>query len=171
MSTEGSLDQHVGPIRSRLLHNMSVPPRTVISYGRNRRVVGKVLLFQLPPDVHATDAVALLSVLDGRQRRCSLKLAEQELRERINKHAASLPLPNAAVVVQPPRRANARISNVLSAITVMAKSSGNVYLQAKEPNLAMIREGGNIGVIVPTVPPAGGRSSTGSPRQHERSAT
>jgi hypothetical protein len=75
--------------------------------------------------------------------------AERELRQRISAHALTLPLPKAAVVTESHLAGDRVCDDLLSVVTVLAKSSGHVYLRDKEPNLAAIRPGRRVVLLLP----------------------
>ena len=75
--------------------------------------------------------------------------ADRQLRERINAHALTLPLPPAAVVTDSCLQGDQVCEDLLSVVTVLAKSSGHVYLRDKQPNLAAIRPGRRVVVLIP----------------------
>ncbi len=75
--------------------------------------------------------------------------AEGRLRQRIEAHARTLALPPAAVVLDNYLKGDRVCKDLLSVVTVLAKSSGNVYLRDKQPNLAAIRPGRRVVVLLP----------------------
>ena len=75
--------------------------------------------------------------------------ADRQLRERINAHALTLPLPPAAVVTDSCFQGDQVCEDLLSVVTVLAKSSGHVYLRDKQPNLAAIQPGRRVVVLIP----------------------
>ena len=75
--------------------------------------------------------------------------ADRQLRERINAHALTLPLPPAAVVTDSCLQGDQVCEDLLSVVTVLAKSSGHVYLRDKQPNLAAIQPGRRVVVLIP----------------------
>jgi len=143
-----------------LLHNMSVAPRTVINYkASKRRVYGTGLIFQMPDAIDSLTPAKLLALLDKQpgskapRRRNPVKLtpneAEAELRARIDAHAQSLRLPPVAAVVPNAVKGDRTESDLLTVVTVLAKSSSHVYLRDKEPNLASITPGRRIILLLP----------------------
>src|SRR4029077_17030827 len=83
--------------RPSLLHNMSAPPRAVIQH-QAVAPGGSTLLFRLPPGLRYAGPAGLLARLTGRRWTRRPRAAEAELRQRVNEHAARLPLPPAALV-------------------------------------------------------------------------
>ena len=141
-----------------LLHNMSVAPQTVISHrGGDRRTYGKGWIFRMPDVEGSLDSARILALLDGvptkAKRRPAKAPTEQEadrqLRERINAHARTLPLPPAAAVTDSSLKGDEVRQDLLSVVTVLAKSSSHVYLRDKQPNLAAIQLGRRVVVLIP----------------------
>jgi hypothetical protein len=121
-----------------LLHNMSGPPQTQISYRAaadarpSRRMV-----FALPEGFGSATPERLLRAFDGTRRRGTM--AVRDLRNRLNAHAAEVPLPPAALVVERQTQGDEVCAELLTICTVLAKSSDRIYLRDKEPNLDAIR--------------------------------
>ena len=159
---------------SGLLHNMSGAPQAQIQHkSPHRRVCGAGVIFALE-NIDADPEKLLRSVerqasnLSTDKRSWLLRHVagqaalteaevERDLRERINAHALTLPLPPAALVTDRAENGDERCTDLLSIITVLAKSSGHVYLRDKEPNLAQIRPGRRVILLFPA-----GRADTES---------
>jgi hypothetical protein len=124
--------------RPALLHNMSTPPRAVIAHDAPPRRF-RAIAFRVAPELDL-DPVALLRRLDGKPWSGKPEEAERELRRRLDEHAAKLPFPAAVLVSDHAAGADDGSGDLLTSCTVLAKSSGRVYLRDKEPNLANIRE-------------------------------
>jgi hypothetical protein len=140
------------------LHNMSVAPRTTITYQNGPgRAYGEAWVFRLPPaerPFQPTEILRMLVEADNTDSGPGERLprqedAETELCARINAHATELPLPAAAVVRDREFAGDREINDLLSVVTVLAKSSGYVYLRDKHPNLAAIRPGRRVVVLAP----------------------
>ncbi len=71
-----------------------------------------------------------------------------ELRRRLNEHARALHLPAAALVTSHKTADDAECRDLLSVLTVLAKSSGHVYLRDKEANLAVLHPGRRVVLLV-----------------------
>ena len=139
-----------------LLHNMSVAPQTVITHqGGDRRTYGTGWIYRLPDFQGSLDSARILALLDGvptetKSRQTPIDPeADRQLRERINAHALTLPLPPAAVVTDSCLQGDQVCEDLLSVVTVLAKSSGHVYLRDKQPNLAAIQPGRRVVVLIP----------------------
>ena len=141
-----------------LLHNMSVAPRTVISHqGGDRRTYGKGWAFRMPDVDGSVNSARILALLDGSPTRANSQQAtaptdqeaDRQLRKRIDTHALTLPLPPAAVVTDSSLTGDEVCRDLLSVATVLAKSSSHVYLRDKQPNLAAIRPGRRVVVLLP----------------------
>jgi hypothetical protein len=136
-----------------LLHNMSAPPRTVIDHpGGDRRVIAHGVVFALPLADPPPLAADLLSRLDGRPCTLPTAEAEAELRRRLRAHVPKLPLPPAAVVTSRTVPGDEECRDLLSTLAVLARSSDHVYLRDKEPNLAALRPGRRVVLLVPRRP-------------------
>jgi len=132
-----------------LLHNMSAPANTTISWNAPaHRAFGFGIVVSLPDTCKAARASGLLQLLDGGKRR-SAKAAEDELRRRIQARAVELPLPLVAAATAQARDGDVVCTDLLTIMTVLAKSSSRVYLRDKEPNLASIVPGRRLVLIVP----------------------
>jgi hypothetical protein len=77
------------------------------------------------------------------------KAAEAKLRSRIQARALELPLPPVAAATAQARDGDVECTDLLTIMTVLAKSSSRVYLRDKEPNLASIVPGRRLILIVP----------------------
>ena len=151
--TRKSAREPLGP----LLHNMSVAPQTVITHqGGDRRTYGTGWVYRLPDFQGNLNSARILALLDGVPTKTKSKRARQidpeadrQLRERINAHALTLPLPPAAVVTDSCLQGDQVCEDLLSVVTVLAKSSGHVYLRDKQPNLAAIQPGRRVVVLIP----------------------
>jgi hypothetical protein len=122
-----------------LLHNMSSMPQTVIAHEAPRPRF-RAIAFRLPASVTDLDAASLLRRLDRRAWVGTPEDAERELRRRLNEHAAKLPYPGAVIVSERSAGAERGPADLLTVCAVLAKSSGQVYLRDKEPNLSSIRK-------------------------------
>ena len=132
-----------------LLHNMSCPPRTRVTHkAADGRTYGTGLVCRIPDDCRK-NATAWLSKLDNKRRRLGDERAEHELRDRLNRHARKVKLPPAAVVQDTARQGDKECNDLLTVLTVLAKSAGHVYLRDKEPDLARFTPGRRVVVVVP----------------------
>jgi hypothetical protein len=132
-----------------LLHNMSAPAMTTISWGAPaQRLFGFGIVVALPETCKAANARKLLQILDGETPR-TVKAAEEELRRRIQARSLELPLPPAAAIAAQARSGDVECTDLLTIMTVLAKSSSHVYLRDKDPNLASIVPGRRLILIVP----------------------
>ena len=151
--TRKSARQPLGP----LLHNMSVAPQTVITHqGGNRRTYGTGWVYRMPDFQGSLDSARILGLLDGLPVKTKSKRAavidpeaDRQLRDRINAHALTLPLPPAAAVTDSCFQNDQVCEDLLSVVTVLAKSSGHVYLRDKQPNLTSIQPGRRVVVLIP----------------------
>jgi hypothetical protein len=96
--------------------------------------------------------VGLLATLDGRLWTGTAAEAEAELRRRINSCAATLPYPAAVLISDRTAGAVAAPEDLLTVCTVVAKSSSQVYLRDKEPNLANLQSERTVVLHIPEAP-------------------
>jgi hypothetical protein len=149
-----SVREPLGP----LLHNMSVAPQTVITHqGGDQRTYGKGWVYRMPDLQGSLNSARILALLAGSPKKTRSQQAtaatdlkaDRQLRERINAHALTLPLPPAAVVTDSCLPGDQVCEDLLSVVTVLAKSSGHVYLRDKQPNLATIQPGRRVVLLIP----------------------
>ena len=132
-----------------LLHNMSAPAQTTINWGAPaRRLFGFGIVIALPEICNAACASQLLQLLEGGKRKTA-KAAEAELHRRIQARALELPLPPVTAATSQVRDGDIECADLLTIMTVLAKSSSRVYLRDKEPNLVSIVPGRRLVLIVP----------------------
>ncbi len=131
-----------------LLHNMSCAPRSQIQHrSPYRRARGRGIVFALRGD---QDMLAeLTGCITGGLSLTPRDDAERELRRRIDAHARTLPFPAAALVTDRAEPEDEPCEDLLTIITVLAKSSGHVYLRDKAPNLNQIKPGRRVILLVP----------------------
>ena len=133
------------PARQNMLHNMSCAPRSQIQHrSKYRRVGMRGIIFALSSgreevEAHIQSLYADLGTADPRE----------ALRARIDAHAKTLPLPAAALATDQGEPTDEYCQDLLTIATVLAKSSGRVYLRDKVPNLDRIAPGRRIVLIVP----------------------
>lgn len=131
-----------------LLHNMSIPAKTTITHDAPEyRVYGHGIVIGLPTCVLTTGAIELLDALGCSPR--SRDTADLELRAKIEAHALALPLPAAVAVDGQSRNGDTECTDLLTIITILAKSSSRVYLRDKEPNLSSIVAGRRLILLLP----------------------
>ena len=129
-----------------LLHNIGAPPRTVVRYSGLSSMTtpaaegadpspspmhGSAVRFVLPEDVETSSPAAMLHSLGvdpGDDPQATLESL-------INARANALPLPDGCVVI-PANDAHRIIwTDALSALAILAKSSGSIWLRAKMPTV------------------------------------
>jgi hypothetical protein len=122
---------------------MSVPTQTTLQHAcADPRGFGHGIVYEMP-SFGMTITPALLL------RNLGLSGQEDELRRVLNEQARKLPLPSAAVITDRVEAGDARCEELLDVLTVLAKSSGRVYLRDKEPNLGGLVAGRRVVVLVP----------------------
>ena len=135
--------------KSGILRNMSCAPRARIQHtSPYRRHNCRGIVFALKA---GEDALALLirTARPGELALAQPDDAQRNLRRRIDSHAHTLQLPAAALVVDRVEPGDERCRDLLSIVTVLAKSSSCVYLRDKVPNLNQIQPGRRIVLLVP----------------------
>jgi len=154
------------PEGSALLHNMSTPPKTVVTYAglgelaraaqqRNPSrapaqisysgVFGMALRFELPRALRGQPPEAILKILEiAPQGEASRQLAAL-----INARANTLSLPDGCVVVA--ERPDARVlwDDPISVLAVLAKASASVWLRSKTPALHAAVQRQQVTLLVP----------------------
>ncbi len=151
---------------TRLLHNMSAPPKSVVSYaglsrasieavtpdngGRKSRVAadsvyGIPAAFWIPDPLRKCGPVKILQQL-GEEPGLD---AEKELVALIEKRTEELPLPNACVVVPNKPAHGCPWADPLAALAVITKSSATVWLRSKSPRLSLIGTRQAVSLLVP----------------------
>ena len=136
--------------RGALLHNMSVPPSSVVKYAglndlsssldrsrsrinpRASDVFGTAVRFVVPDDVPREGARALLEYLGVSPG----PRPEAQLCRLIDARARELPLPDGCVVVTDGNRHRVIWNDLLSVLAVLAKCSSTVWLRAKTPSIS-----------------------------------
>ena len=138
-----------GGQQNNVLHNMSCAPTSRIQHlSEYRRPGSRGIVFAL---ASGENAIAALSK-DLRTDRGSAARSDdlhRSLRRLIDTHARTLPFPAAAIVTDKAEPIDEKCSDLLTIATVLAKSSGHVYLRDKVPNLGQITPGRRVVLIVP----------------------
>jgi hypothetical protein len=157
-----------------LIHNMSAPPKSVVSYaglgglssvsgsgGTGRRgarpdddrAFGASVNFRLDPEMTARTARGILQRLGAR----TGPDPDATLVALIERRAAELPLPDGCLVIPTHPGARHRLiwPDLLSVLAVLSKCSEHVWLRAKCPSLSAALSRRQATLFVP--PPLGGR--------------
>ncbi|MCH2587831.1 MAG: hypothetical protein MK004_05095 [Planctomycetales bacterium] len=119
----------------RLLHNMSVRPRTRLFHPEetSTRSHGVGLVFRFSADDWGEDPRRLAGLLGiGVAREAD---AEQTLRKCLDEHVRQMPLPDACLVTEHSVLHDSTCACDLAGAAVMSKSSGNIFLKQKQPSL------------------------------------
>ena len=127
------------------LYNSGYPIPVQIS-EKSSPAPGKIVLFALPDGLNS--AADVLSRIDNRQWAGHEELAERELKKRINEHVKTLPYPPAALIV-PEGKPDEQCGCLLTVCTILSKSSGQVYLASKNPNLSYLAAGRAVRMFIP----------------------
>ncbi len=145
---QGARKAPLQPAASCVLQNMSCAPYHDISYhSPYRRPNCQGMIFALAPGRD------LLPSLLEQPETANLSLtspesAECALRQRIDAHALTLPFPAAALVTDRAEPEDVDCDDLMSIATVLAKSSGHVYLRDKTPNLNQIKPGRRVVLLI-----------------------
>lgn len=166
----------MNPEQPELLHNMSVPPKTVVRFEglgmdnapnlwpppqTRKRIHGIPLRFRLDDEVRGLKPAQLLRLVDPTSRIRVHALAEPELARRIDARARELPLPDGCLVTLWYETDAAPWPDVLTTLAVLSKCTDTVWLRAKPPSLEVARARVVVSLLVPpafaaAVPSAGG---------------
>jgi len=127
------------------LYNSGYPIPVQIS-EKSSPAPGKIVLFALPEGLNT--AADILARIDDEQWRGNEELAERELKRRINEHVKTLPYPPAALILAR-GEPNEQCGCLLTVCTILSKSSGQVYLASKNPNLSYVTAGRAVRMFIP----------------------
>ena len=119
----------------RLLHNMSVRPRTRLFHPEetSTRSHGVGQVFRFSADDWGEDPRRLAGLLGiGVAREAD---AEQTLRKCLDELVGQMPLPDACLVTEHIVLHDSTCACDLAGAAVMSKSSGNIFLKQKQPSL------------------------------------
>ena len=116
--------------------------------ARDRRngEFGTAVTFKLPKSVRSVSARHLLGVCAPDEK---TKEPEKALLHLIEERARELPLPDGAVVIPPKEQHEEPWADVLSALAVLTKSSGAVWLRTKTPRLSVLKGRRQVSLLVP----------------------
>jgi hypothetical protein len=145
-----------------LLHNMSTPPRSVITYGglsdlnsKSRfgvsglggrpKVFGRFVAFRLSKGLRVRSAKLILDRL-GKEAGSN---AEETLLGLIERRASELPLPDGCVAKPCEESHPSPWPDELAALAIITKSSANVWLRGKVPSLSSLRDRGAVSLLLP----------------------
>jgi hypothetical protein len=130
-----------------LLHNMSAPSRTTITFQAPAdRPYGHGVIIALRDSLPKLTPARVLRLL---QKDPPAKQAEIMLKKLIEARAQELPLPPAVAISSQARSGDTSCEDLLTIVTILAKSSSRVYLRDKSPNLESIVAGRRLVLIVP----------------------
>lgn len=158
----------VDPESTKCLGNMSTPPKSTVSYlglgdlsgeskvtgqsgtqasTRDRFSYGRVITFRLLDQGLPVSLAALLEAVGIDPAKPD---AEKVLIGRIEARARELPLPDGAAVVECAMPdLPSPWTDTLSALAVLTKASGAVWLRGKTPRLSTLQNRAQVSLIVP----------------------
>lgn len=149
--------------RAALLHNMSAPPKSVITYaglsaesnldkrGSNSakhdkgNVFGEFVGFRFPKGMRARSPEAILERL-GEEVGLG---AGPTLLRLIEQRALELPIPDGCVVKPFQPEYPSPWPDLLATLAVITKSSANVWLRSKAPSLSKIAKRSSLSLLLP----------------------
>ena len=148
--------------RASLLHNMSTPPRSVITYdglsdltSRSKfgvaglcghpKVFGRFVAFRLSKSLRVRSAKLILRHL-GKEAGPN---AEETLLGLIELRASELPLPDGCVAKPCEESHPCPWPDELAALAIITKSSANVWLREKLPSLSSLQDRGAVSLLLP----------------------
>ncbi len=131
-------------------------------YSPSKRVYGRGIVFELSEKLQS-DPIALLQAL-GEKPGENSKSADERLAKLIEANRERILLPPAALLSKLACPGDSCSSSLLDILTVLAKSSGSLYLRNKAPNLHGI---GRVRRVVVVVPP---NWSQKAPKEQEKGA-
>lgn len=134
-------------------------------YDPQHRVYGRGIVFELPEDL-ACDPARLLKKL-GEQPGKNPGDAEKRLAALIEENSRKMVLPPAALVAREVVKGDSASSSLIDIVTVLAKSSGKLYLQNKSPNVKSI---GQVRRVVLVIPPTRDESGAQSEERKKGAA-
>lgn len=152
--------------QSQYLHNMSAPPKTVVTYsgirslantsGSNDKCIagrrfngtdtfGTAIGFCLPAGMPRTGSSGILNYLGVR----SASHPEKQLCALIDQRARDLPLPDGCLVLSAHSAQFVIWSDALSVLAILAKCSASVWLRAKSPSVHAALARREVSLLVP----------------------
>jgi hypothetical protein len=156
--------------RTRLLHNMSAPPKSVVKYEglsglalhrspggtgltsvgyRNPAVFGRYVRFELPQAWRGLDALGILRSLEVAHDEAIHGRPERHLQMLVNQRADALPLPEGCAVVPTAHAHPMPWPDPLAALAVLSKSTDTVWLRGKTPALVAAVQREAVSLLVP----------------------
>jgi hypothetical protein len=128
---------------------MSAPPKTVIDHsgspGSQRGILVALPWSWSNDPMPLRELGAWLGIVFPR----TVRASEQLLRAKVNEHAATLPFPAACVVMSDRNLASEEVTDPLTVVTVLSKSSGHVYLRDKEPTFDRLTANAHVILLIP----------------------
>ncbi len=153
-----------------LLHNMSVPPKSVIRYGGLGALAqqigpggtgitrlnisghyrhGQALRVELPPGFSGHTAQDILRSLGLDPEAPGGASAVQRLQQLINQRAEELPLPSGCAVIPDEPAYPQPWKDPLAALAVLTKATDAIWLRAKVPVLGHLAKRRSVSLLVP----------------------
>lgn len=139
-----------------LLHNMSVPSRSVISFSGVERSASKKIW-----QVASKEPQIIAFRVNSKDKKCApldiltdigvtvTSSPESTLKKLIDERANELPLPDGCAVIEYRPDHVQKWQDELAQLAVVCKSSSSVWLRFKEPRLSLIDERRSVSLFLP----------------------
>ncbi len=150
-----------------LLHNMSAPPKSVVTYTGLSGVMtprgsdatsrpyadghqfGRTVRFTWPVGLHGATPLAVLHHLGVAHDETVHGTPNQHLQALVNQRADALPLPEGCAVVRAHQDHPVVWPDLLAALAVLSKSTDTVWLRSKAPTLAAAVQREAVSLLIP----------------------
>ena len=147
---------------AQLLHNMSAPPKSVVKYGGLKTMLSPTegdnnssskapfdalkgaVKFLLPERPRFRASTVILKILGEKK----TDTPDEALIKLIEVRAAELPLPDGCLII-PDGDYPVIWPDLLSALAIITKSSGSVWLRSKSPALSVIEKRRSVCLLLP----------------------
>lgn len=156
---------------AQLLHNMSAPPKSVVTYtglsgvrtphgpgglgvtvrpSAGQHQFGWAIRFTWPVALHKATPLAVLRYLGVAHDATVHGTPDQHLRTLVNQRADTLPLPEGCAVIRTDPDHPVVWPDLLAALAVLSKSTDTVWLRGKTPALAGAVQRTDVSVLIPS---------------------
>lgn len=157
-------------IADSLVHNMSSPPKSIVSFGglnsiagqrgpfsggvggvsyKGRSFFGTPIHFALLDEWRRLRTPGFLRLIDKGSKRRSPAAGEARLHQLIEQRAKTLPLPEGCVTIPGSTSHPVLWSDALSVLTILTKCTTTVWLRHKTPSLLAALEQRSVSLLVP----------------------
>ena len=175
----------------RLAHNMSTPPKSVVSFEglgamaaqhgpggsgvagisyNGRAFFGTPIRFALRDEWLRLRTPGFLRLIEPGSKRRSPRSGEAHLHQLIEQRADELPLPEGCVTISSDTSHPVLWHDALSVLTILTKCSSTVWLRRKRPSLLAALERRSVSLLVPPAftdrLPTGQENANGGSHDH-----